>query len=159
MRCAFLGEWKNFCYNLSYLIRQRQEHQKPCSLRFSLHKFVHLKIFWTLFKNVHCQGPCSLRPRISRPYCSLVNVPGHYLRKYGTYFELSRCPTYLTKPTSFSPEALVTFPKFPLRRDCYQIFLWNWPNPLPRRKRDWKNKIPHFSSWWRNDIPILHTKF
>ena len=44
----------------------------------------------------------------------------------GTYFELSRFPTYLTKPTSFSPEALVTFPKFPLRRDCYQIFLWNW---------------------------------
>ena len=28
---------------------------------------VHLKCFWTLFKNVHCQGPC-----ISRPYCIMV---------------------------------------------------------------------------------------
>ena len=70
-----------------------------------------------------------------------------------------------------------------------QILIENWPNPLPRRKRDWifhhvvakpqvvKNKIPHesrvalprvtngefypipFSPWWRTDIPILHTKF
>ena len=73
-RCMFLGEWNNSCSsnscNLSYLIRQRQQHKKPRSLRFSLHKFVHLNFFWTLFKNVHCQGPCSLRPCISRPYCS-----------------------------------------------------------------------------------------
>ena len=27
------------------------------------------QIFWTLFKNVHCQVPCSLRPCISRPCC------------------------------------------------------------------------------------------
>ena len=40
-----------------------------CSIRFSLHKFVHLTFFWTLFKNVHCQGLCILRPCISRPYC------------------------------------------------------------------------------------------
>ena len=60
---------QNSC-NLSYLIRQRQEHQKMCSLRFSLHKFVHIKFFWTLFKNVHCQGSCSLRWCISRPYSS-----------------------------------------------------------------------------------------
>jgi hypothetical protein len=32
-------------------------------------KNVHLKCFSTLFKNVHCQGPCILRPCISRPYC------------------------------------------------------------------------------------------
>ena len=43
--------------------------RKPCCSRFSLHKFVHLKYFWTQFKNVHLQGPCSLRPCISRPYC------------------------------------------------------------------------------------------
>ena len=34
-------------------------------------KNVYLKFFWTLFKNVHCQGPCILRPCISRPYCTL----------------------------------------------------------------------------------------
>ena len=49
--------------------------KKPCSLWFSLHKFVHLNFFWTLFKNVHCQGPCSLRPCISRPYCSDLLEP------------------------------------------------------------------------------------
>jgi len=43
--------------------------RKPCFSRFSLHKFVHLKFFWTQFKNVHLQGPCSLGPCISRPYC------------------------------------------------------------------------------------------
>ena len=43
--------------------------KKPCCSRFSLHKFVHLKFFWTQFENVHLQGPCSLRPCISRPYC------------------------------------------------------------------------------------------
>ena len=49
MRCTFWGNGKthvaqNSC-NLSYLIRQRQEHKKLCSLRFSLHEFVHLKFF------------------------------------------------------------------------------------------------------------------
>ena len=74
LRCTFLGNRKtclaqNLC-NLSYLISQRQEHQKKmCSLMFSLHRFVHHKCFWTLFKNVHCQGRCSLRPCILRPYC------------------------------------------------------------------------------------------
>ena len=43
--------------------------RKPCCSRFSLHKFVHLKFFWTQFKNVHLQGPCSSRLCISRPYC------------------------------------------------------------------------------------------
>jgi hypothetical protein len=50
----FLGNGKTrvaqkLC-KLSYLIRQRQEHQKPCSLSFSLHKFVHLKFFWPYSK-------------------------------------------------------------------------------------------------------------
>ena len=58
--------------------------RKPCCSRFSLHKFVHLKFFWTQFKNVHLQGPCSLRPCISRPYCILklwpiVSAFGHSL--------------------------------------------------------------------------------
>ena len=61
---------QNSC-NLSYLnkAKARLNIKKLCSLRLALHKFVHLKFFWTLFKNVHCQGPCSLRPCISRPYC------------------------------------------------------------------------------------------
>ena len=48
--------------------------RKPCCSRFSLHKFVHLKFFWTQFKNVHLRGPCSLRSCISRPYCNLVDM-------------------------------------------------------------------------------------
>ena len=47
--------------------------RKPCCSRFSLHKFVHLKFFWTQFNNVHLRGPCSLRPCISRPYCTNFN--------------------------------------------------------------------------------------
>ena len=43
--------------------------KKTCCSRFLLHKFVQLKCFWTQFKNVQLQGPCSLRPCISRPYC------------------------------------------------------------------------------------------
>jgi hypothetical protein len=39
-------------------------------------KNVHLKNFWTQFKNLHCQGPCSLRPCISRPYCTLFFFQG-----------------------------------------------------------------------------------
>ena len=51
--------------------------RKPCFSRFSLHKFVHLKFFWTQFKNVHLRGPC-----ISRPYCNqicIANLRGHSL--------------------------------------------------------------------------------
>ena len=43
--------------------------KKPCCSRFLLHKFIQLKYFWTQFKNVHLQGPCSLRLCISKPYC------------------------------------------------------------------------------------------
>ncbi len=37
-------------------------------------KNVLLKFFWTLFKIVHCRGPCSLRPCISRPYCTYLSA-------------------------------------------------------------------------------------
>ena len=43
---------------------------------------MHLKFFWTLFKNMHCQGPCSLRPCISRPYC---NAPVECLNCFYIY--------------------------------------------------------------------------
>ena len=58
-------------WNLSYLIRQRQKHQKIVQ-RFSLQKFVHLKFFLTLLKIMYCHDPCSLKPCISRPYSSGV---------------------------------------------------------------------------------------
>ena len=69
----FLGKEKtraaqNSC-NFFYLIGWRQDHQKTVLLKVLIHKFVQLKCFWTQFKNVHLQGPCSLRPCISRPYC------------------------------------------------------------------------------------------
>ena len=47
--------------------------KKPCSLRFSLHKFVHLYSFLTRFKNVHCQGPCSFRLCILKPITVLIS--------------------------------------------------------------------------------------
>ena len=34
-------------------------------------QIMHLKFIWTLFKNVHCQGPCSMRPCILRHYRNL----------------------------------------------------------------------------------------
>ena len=47
-------------------------YQKTCKnvyLKRKISKNVLLKYFWTQFKIVHCQGPCSLRLCISRPYC------------------------------------------------------------------------------------------
>ena len=81
LRCTFWGKEKthaaqssrNFCY----LIGWKQDDQKIVLLKVLLHKFVQLKYFWTQFKNVHLQGPCSLRPCISRPYC---------IRFWGKYF-------------------------------------------------------------------------
>ena len=53
----FLGKGKargaqNLC-NFCYLIGWRQDNQKTWTARssFSLHKFVHIKFFWTQFKN------------------------------------------------------------------------------------------------------------
>ena len=45
-------------------------YQKNVQKRAKTCKNVHLKYFWTQFKNVHLRGPCSLRPCILRPYCS-----------------------------------------------------------------------------------------
>ena len=47
--------------------------KKTVHLKQQFIKNVHLKVFWTLFKNVQRRGPCSLRPCISRPYCT--NLP------------------------------------------------------------------------------------
>ena len=74
LRCTFFWEWKNSCSSKFVQLELLNEaksrtSKKLCSLRFSLNKFMHLKSFWTLFKKVHCQGPCSLRPCIWRPYC------------------------------------------------------------------------------------------
>ena len=56
-------------------------------------------MFWTLFKNVHCQGPWSLRPCISRPYC--INLGDHFCKKHfflNLIFELlyflKSCPIF-----------------------------------------------------------------
>ena len=56
--------------------------KKSGSSRFSLHKSVHLKFFLDPVKNVHLQGPCSLRPCISRPYGTWYQI--------GTYNHFSR---------------------------------------------------------------------
>ena len=45
--------------------------KKTCCSRFLLHRFVQLKFLWTQFKTMLLQGLCSLRPCISRPYCSI----------------------------------------------------------------------------------------
>ena len=39
--------------------------------------------FWTQFKNLHLWGPCSLRPRISRPYCIFYWLCSTELYKFG----------------------------------------------------------------------------
>ena len=70
----FLGPRKirvaqNLC-NICYLIRSGQDHQnKTCSSRFSLHKSVYLKMFWTQLETVHLQGPCCLMPCSSSRHC------------------------------------------------------------------------------------------
>ena len=71
----FFGEEKtraaqNSC-NFCNLIGWKQDDQKTVLLKALLHKFLHLKLFLTQFKNVHLRGPYSLRPCISRPYCIL----------------------------------------------------------------------------------------
>ena len=68
-----LGEWKNSCNSkfVQLLLLNRVKGKmikKRCCSRFLLHKFVQLKYFWTQFKNVNLQGPCSLMPCI----CHLI---------------------------------------------------------------------------------------
>ena len=71
-----LRKW-NFVQNRARSCKIVQNHAKSCKivqLKWKRSKNVHLKVFWTLFKNVHCQGLCSLRPCISRPYCILYHL-------------------------------------------------------------------------------------
>ena len=44
--------------------------QKNVQKRSKTCKNMHHKYFWTQFKNVHLQGPCSLSLCCSRPYCN-----------------------------------------------------------------------------------------
>ena len=59
--------------------------KKPCCSRFLLHKFVHLKFFWTPFKNVHLRGPCSSRLCISRPYCTYSFIEKIRIQDFSTW--------------------------------------------------------------------------
>ena len=62
-KCASPGLlYQKTCKNMQKTYKNVQKHAKTC-------KNLHLKCFWTLFKNMHCQSPCILRPCISRPYC------------------------------------------------------------------------------------------
>ena len=73
LRCTFF--WENLCSSkfvqLELLNKAKaRSWKKPCSIRFSLHKSMYFKVFWTQLETVHLQGPCSLRPCSSRPYCT-----------------------------------------------------------------------------------------
>ena len=74
LRCTFFGEWKNLCSSkfvqLELLNKTKARTQKKRAAK--VFHYINLCIsnfFETLFKDVHCQGPCSLRQWISRPYC------------------------------------------------------------------------------------------
>ena len=58
------------CISSTYLSKNVHLKVSFTKKRAKTCKNVYLKCFWTLFKNVHCQGPCILRPFISRPYCT-----------------------------------------------------------------------------------------
>ena len=88
-----LRKW-NFVQNRARSCKIVQNRAKSCKivqLKWKRSKNVHLKVFWTLFKNVHCQGPCSLRPCISRPYCNCISIacfllyfPSNFFVKFGS---------------------------------------------------------------------------
>ena len=62
LKVSFTKKHAKTCKNVQKTCKNVQKRAKTC-------KNVHLKCFWILFKDVHCQGPCILRPCISRPYC------------------------------------------------------------------------------------------
>ena len=72
-RCTFFRTRKNPCSSkfvqLLLLNKVRARSSKKCRSRFSLHKSVYLKLFWTQLETVHLQGPCCLRPCSSRHHC------------------------------------------------------------------------------------------
>ena len=81
--------WKKSCLNKLKVLEASRNQKRSICWKFQLSillgtqkgtraigagptmikPFVLLYSFWTLFENVHCQGLCSLRPCISRPYC------------------------------------------------------------------------------------------
>ena len=58
------------CISSTYLPKNVHLKASFTKKRAKTCKSVHLKCFRTPLKKVHCQGPCILRPWISRPYCS-----------------------------------------------------------------------------------------
>ena len=71
-RCKFCEARKNPCSSkfvqLKLLIRRGQDHLETMQL-FTTQ--IHLFLFsFTQLETLHLQGLCSLRPSISRPYCS-----------------------------------------------------------------------------------------
>ena len=142
--------------------------KKPCCSRFLLHKFVQLKYFWTLFKNVHLQGPCSLRPCISRPYCNesrrpvLVNMIESFLYepsvtllkrgKYGILMSLHGGIMHCTKTISLiSPQCqtscLETVQYFLIKSDIkppmhlLEIIIFSLNNDLARLTKIMNNPV------------------
>ena len=60
------------CKNMQKRASQVLIYQKNMQKRAMMCKNVHLKYFWTQFKNVHLRGSCILRLCILRPYCISV---------------------------------------------------------------------------------------
>ena len=65
------------------------------------------QIFWSLFKNLHCHGRCTLRPCISMPYCSFKVSKSYFmtpqkndllifLSKYKVHIKVSRSENQLS---------------------------------------------------------------
>ena len=73
------------CKNLQKRASQVPIYHKNVQKRAKSCKNVHLKYFWTQFKNVHLRGPCSLRPCILRPYC---------IRYQNIILEMRFCPPF-----------------------------------------------------------------
>ena len=88
LRCTFFGERKNLCSStfVQLLLLNRVKakwSKKPCCSKFSLHKFVHLKYFWTQFKNVQLLLLNRVKARRSKkPCCSKFSLHKFVHLKY-----------------------------------------------------------------------------
>ena len=72
---AKVSNFSNWVGQKNFFCKIMQKHAKLCKivqLKWKWSKNVLLKVFWILFKNLHCRGPCSLMLCISRPYCILT---------------------------------------------------------------------------------------
>jgi hypothetical protein len=94
----------NFVQLLLLNMVKAKMDQKTVLLKVSLHKFVHLKFFWTQFKNVHLWGPCSLRPCISRPYC--IQKLNDYKFAYGCFDARTTTENKMNLITTFQSSIL-----------------------------------------------------